>query len=97
MAGRRDVREKRLELRALGEVEEAEQHDAEPQGGHVRAGQDDHAEGDGTRDIDADDERFATEAVGQPAGDQWSRHAEGHNTAYISATVEAGRSRTWAR
>ncbi len=45
---RRDVREERLELRALGEVEEAKEQDPEPQGSDVGAGQDDDAEGAGT-------------------------------------------------
>ena len=68
--------EQGLELRALGEREQAHHDDPDPQPQHRRAGQQEDDEPGGAAEIDPDDERLAPDPVGQPAGDQGHRHGE---------------------
>ena len=50
--------------------------DADPQPDERRAGEDEHAEPDGTAQVRRDDQRLAAEAIGQPAREQRHRDAE---------------------
>ncbi len=68
--------EQRLELRALGEAEQAHQHDADPQPDERRPGEQEHDEPERAAEVDADDQRLAPDPVRQPAGDQRHRHRE---------------------
>src|SRR5919197_1497275 len=53
-----DIGEKRLELRTLGEREQAHDHDREPEAGGARADEHEDREPDPAADVDADDERL---------------------------------------
>ncbi len=70
---RRDVGEERLELRALGEAEQAHDENARPKSGDARPDQQEQHEPDRASDVGADDHRLPPETVRQPAGEERHR------------------------